>query len=382
VPVSASNRINHPQVAESILQKGWSDLVSVARGSLADPEWPNKARKGNAEDIRLCIACNECLDAVVIREEPICCTVNPRVGRFPEENPLPPADSPKRVLVIGGGCTGLQAAVTCAERGHRVTLLEKSSCLGGKWRLAALPTGREELLTYLHWLLRRAGQLGIRIETDREGTPAVVQAIGPDVLFLCTGGRPRIPDIPGVHLPHVALAQDALDAAVHIGQRVVVVGGGGVGMETALFLARRWSSSPETIAFLTEHEAFDREMILSLRNRGHEVTLVEQMDRIGEGLGPGTRWVLKKELDLAKVRVLCKAPVREIHEKGVVVEVGGARQSLEADTVILATGFMQDSSLYETMKDMAREVYPVVAAVTKGHLIHGVSEAYERATGI
>jgi len=379
VPVAASNRINHPQVAERILQKGWSDLVSVARGSLADPEWPNKARKGDVEDIRLCIACNECLDAVVIREEPICCTVNPRVGRFPEEQPTPKASDEKRVLVIGGGCTGLQAAVTCSERGHHVTILEKAPYLGGKWRLAALPTGREELLTYLHWLVRRAKQLGIRIETEREGTPAVVQEIKPDVLFLCTGGRPRIPDIPGVGLRHVVLAQDVLDAAVDVGERVVVVGGGGVGVELALFLARRWSSTPETIAFLTEHEAFDRETVLYLKNKGHTVTLVEQLARMGEGLGPGTRWVLKKELDLAGVRMLCKAPVREIQEKVVIVDHDGERQSIEADTVVLATGFVSDESLYEKMKGMAREVYPLVAATQKGHLIHGISEAYELA---
>lgn len=379
VPVSASNRINHPQVAENILQKGWADLVSVARGSLADPEWPNKAKEGNVEDIRLCIACNECLDAVVIREEPICCTVNPRVGRLPEEKSFPEADSVKRVLVIGGGCTGLQAAVTCAERGHQVTLLEKAPYLGGKWPLAAAPTGREELLFFLYWLVRRAKQLGIRIETEREGTPAMVQDIGPDVLFVCTGGRPRIPDIPGIHLPHVVLAQDVLNAAVDVGPRAVVVGGGGVGMETALFLARRWSSSPETLAFLAEHDALDREVILSLKNRGHEVTLVEQLDRIGEGLGPGTKWVLKKELDLAKVRVVCKAPVREIQDMGIIIEQDGTRQRVEADTVVLATGFFWDESLYQQLKGLAPESYSVKAATTRGHLIHGIAEAFELA---
>ena len=387
VPVSASNRINHPLVAENILQKGWADMVSIARGSLADPEWPNKAERGDLEDIRLCIACNECLDAVVIHEKPICCTVNPMVGTFSELEPLPKAVNEKRVLVIGGGCVGLQAALTSAERGHRVTLIEKESYVGGKWRLAALPPGREELLSFSHWLFRAAKKAEVDIQTGIEATPDMVKELAPEVIFIATGGKPRIPDIPGVDLPHVVTALAVLDGSVEVGEKVLVVGGGGVGVETALYLAKRWNSSPESIAFLTEQKALDESEGTSVLMKGHQVTLCraragEQLGRIGAGLGPGTRWVLKKELDLSNVTVMADSWVREIETKRVLIEKDGSEQSLNVDTVVLATGFIWDDILYEKVKDFAPEVYTLGVHVVDGHMIQGIYEAFHLAVKI
>lgn len=387
VPVSASNRINHPLVAESILQKGWADMVSVARGALADPDWPKKAKNGDLEDIRLCVACNECLDAVLIHEKPICCLVNPRVGRLSEVNPLPKAISTKRVLVIGGGCTGLQAALTCAERGHKVTLMEKEASLGGKWRLAALPPGREELLTFFHWLFRQVKKMGVDIQIGVEARRELVQKLAPEVIILCTGGTPRIPDIPGVDLPHVVLAQAVLDNKVEVGNRVVVVGGGGVGVETALYLAKRWYSSPEAISFLMDHQALGNEGNISVLKKGHQVILcrarpLEQFGEIGEGLGPGTKWVLRKELNMANVQIMSDAPVKEIKEDGVIIEKDSSLEFIKADTVVLATGFTWDNSLYEAIKDLAPEVYTAGVASTNDHMIKGIYEAFEVALKI
>jgi 2,4-dienoyl-CoA reductase (NADPH2) len=381
VPVAASNRICHPLVAEDILRKGWADMVSLARAALADPDWPNKAKEGDFEDIRLCIACNECLDAVVARDEPVCCLVNPKVGRLPEVKPLPRAISKKRVLVIGGGCSGLQGALTCAERGHEVTLIEKESFLGGRWRLASAPPGREELFNFLYWLFKQVKKAGVDIRIGVKFTPELLKQLSPEAIIDCTGSKPKIPDIPGVDLPNVVLAQDAIDGMAKLGEKVLVIGGGGVAIETALFLAKKWSSKPEVVSFLVDHGALKREAALSLLKKGHQVTLVVRSDRIGKGLGPGTKWVLKKELKLTDVQIISNAPVKEIKRNGLIIEKDGLEQFIRTDTVVLATGFVPDTSLYETIKNLAPEVYTAGTA-TVGHMIEGIAKAFEVAIKI
>jgi len=381
VPVSASNRIGHPLVAEDILRKGWADMVSLARAALADPDWPSKAKEGDFEDIRLCIACNECLDAVVARDEPVCCLVNPIVGRLSEVKPLSRASSKKRVLVIGGGCSGLQAALTCAERGHQVTLIEKESFLGGRWRLASAPPGREELFNFLYWLFKQVKKAGVDIRIGVKFTPELLKQLSPEAIIDCTGSKPKIPDIPGVDLPDVLLAQDAIDGMAKLGEKVLVIGGGGVAIETALFLAKKWSSQPEAVSFLVDHGALKREAALSLLKKGHQVTLVVRSDRIGKGLGPGTKWVLKKELKLTNVQIISNAPVKEIKKNGVMIEKDGLEQFIQADTVVLATGFVPDTSLYESIKNLAPEVY-IAGTATVGHMIEGIGKAFEVAIKI
>lgn len=382
VPVAASNRICHPLVAEDILKKGWSDMVSLARSALADPEWPVKAKEGDFEDIRLCIACNECLDAVFTHDGPVRCLVNPKVGRISEVNPLPKATHTKRILVIGGGCTGLQAALTCAERGHQVILIEKEPFLGGKWRLAAAPPGREELFHFLYWLFRQVKKAGVDIHTGVEITPDIVRQIAPDSVIICTGMKPHIPDIPGVDLPNVILAQDAIEGTAKVGKKVVVIGGGGVGIDTALYLSKKWSSNPDVVSFLIDHKALDNESALSLLRKGHQVTLVVRSDRIGKGLGPGTKWVLRKELDMANVQIISGAPVKEIKENGVIIEKNGIRQQVEADTVVLATGFRQDTSVYETLRNLIPKVPIAGTVATIGHAIEGIGNVFEVAMKI
>ena len=291
------------------------------------------------------------------------------------------------ILVIGGGCVGLQAALTPAERGHRVTIMEKESHVGGKWRLAALPPGREELLSFSHWLFRAAKKAGVDIQTGVEVTPERVRELAPEVIFIATGGKPRIPDIPGVDLPHVVTALAVLDGEAKVGDRVLVVGGGGVGVETALYLAKRWTSNPDSIAFLLEQQALDEKEGASVLMKGHQVTLCrarsgEQLGRIGAGLGPGTRWVLKKDLDLSNVTVMADAWIKEIEAKGVVIEKDGSEQSLNVDTVVLATGFIWDDTLHEKVKDFAPEVYTLGVHVVDGHMIQGIYEAFHLAMKI
>lgn len=382
VPVAASNRINHPVVAENVLQKGWADMISVARGALADADWANKAKEGLFDDIRLCLGCNECLDAVVIHEQPIRCTVNPRAGFGLEIQPLDKTNKAKKVLVIGGGCVGLQAAITCAERGHQVHLFEEKPFLGGRWRLAAVPPGRAELLNFTMWLFRRAKELGVDFRINMKADSETIKTLNADVIIVCTGSKPLRPKIPGAELPNVVFADQVLDSSVGVGERAVVIGGGGVGVETALYLARRWSLSPESLSFLMEHDGLDGERAEYLANRGHKVTLVEQLDTIGYGLGPGTKWVLLKELKHANVSVLSSAPVTEIRKTEVVVRNGNGEQFLEVDTVVLATGSVLDTSVYDAVRSLAPEVYFPGKGKTVGHTIEALSDAFQIALSI
>lgn len=382
VPVAYGTRINDPLVAEDVLRKGWADMISLGRPSLADAEWPNKARRGDFIDIRYCIACNECLDAVVIHDSPICCTVNPRVGKMSEIAPLSKAAPKKKVLVVGGGCTGLQAALTCAERGHKVTLVEKEPYLGGKWTLAAVPPGRRELLNFLLWLVPQVKKAGVDIRTEIEFAPELAQQLTPDTIIDCTGSKLQTPKIPGIDLPNVVTNEDVLNGNVEVGERVVIVGGGGVGVETAIYLARKWSLGPEIAQFLLDYEAVDKEYASSFLKKGHQVTVVEQLDKIAEGVGPSNKWVLRKELSMSDVQVITKARVKEIKKDGVVVEADGTERLIVADTVVLATGFAPDTSFYETIKNLVSEVYVAGNAAVEGHTIEGIRNAFEVAMKI
>ena len=308
--------------------------------------------------------------------------MNPKVGRVTESEPLPKASKAKRVLVVGGGVTGMQAALTCAERDHKVCLIEQDSCLGGKWRLAAVPPGREELITFLHWLLHQVVKAGIDIRTETELSPEVVKELTPDAIILCTGSSQPMLDIPGVDLAHVVMAEEVLEGNVAVGEKVVIIGGGGVGTGTALYLARRCSCSPDVVNFLLDFDALQKEDALSLLKRGHQVTIVEQLPRIGEGIGPGTKWVIKKELELAGVQTIVRAQAKEIKADHIIIDHEGTAQVIEADTVVLATGFMPDSRIYESAKGLAPEVYIAGMATKTGHTIEGIGDAFEVAMKI
>ena len=383
VPVAASNRINHPRVAEDILRKGWADMISLGRPALADADWPRKAEAGDFEDIRICIACNECLDITRIYEKPVKCLVNPRAGRVLELPDIGRAQKCKRVVVVGAGCTGLQAALTSAERGHEVILLERKHYVGGKWQVAFPPPGREELFEFLAWLLRQNKKAGVDIRLRTEATPELVKGLRPDVLIICVGARPVVPPIPGADLPHVVFAHQAIEGSVPVGENVVVVGAGGVGVETALFLAKRWESSHETKEFFYEWPDFTDADRAALEKRGHAVTLVGRNEKVGVGLGGGTRWVLVKEMAKAGVTVLKKTAAVAIEPGLVRVKTADGQSSeVKADTVVLACGYRPNEDLTLSLAGIAPETHSLGDAESVQHALNGTGRALEIALAI
>lgn len=383
VPVAASNRNNRPIDAEAILRKGWADMISLGRQALADPDWPNKVARGDFGDLRLCIACNECLDITVIHNQPVHCLVNPRQGVISEVHDLPKAGRAKKVLVIGGGVTGLQTALTCAQRGHNVVLFEKKPYLGGMWHHASYPSGREELFNFLEWLTHSVKQAGVVIHLGTEATEQLIAAEIPDAIIVSAGSEPIVPDIPGIDRPNVMPAIRALEGDTDIGEKVVIIGGGGIGAEIASYLAKRWTMRPEVIGFLKEYDALDPASPY-YRQRGHQVTLTTRQKRPGGSIGGSTRWVVVKELENAGVKTICEAIPRRITDEGVVISRGGEQELLEADTVLLATGLKPNLMLYEALKEnrLAPEIYAVGDPRLANHAIHTVKEAFRLAMTI
>jgi 2,4-dienoyl-CoA reductase (NADPH2) len=338
VPVISSNRINHPKVGEEILRRGEADMVTMARGLLADPELPNKARDGRAAEIIRCVACNQgCFDNI-FSFRAVTCMVNPRAGRE-AELALRPAAKPKKVLVVGGGPGGMKAACTAAQRGHWVTLMERSDRLGGQVLLNADIPGRQEMLSAAEDLESNLKALRVETILGKEVNEKMVRQLSPDAVVVATGARPILPGIPGIHDERVVLAWDVLQGDKTTGKRVVIIGGNAVGLETALFLAEQGTIPAEVLHFLMTNKAETPETLETLINRGNkEVTVVEMAKKAGVDIGSSTRWTVFAELRRLGVRVLTASRAVEIHAGGVRIQTESGEETLPADSVVIAAG--------------------------------------------
>ncbi|HEY6006780.1 MAG TPA: FAD-dependent oxidoreductase, partial [Geobacteraceae bacterium] len=297
VPVIASHRINDPAPARVMISDGMCDIVAMGRALIADPWLPEKARQGRESEIVHCVACAQgCFDNL-FRMKAVECLCNPRAG-YEKETAILRAATPLDVMVVGGGAAGMSAAVAAAERGHRVTLYERSDRLGGQLHLAGAPPGREEFRELARDLERQVGLHGIRVVLGREVDERLLAEERPERAILATGGSSIAPLIPGADLPHVVQAWDVLAGTVAVGRRVAVIGGGAVGVETALFLAEKGTLSSETLKFLLVHGAESMEELRRLATHGSkEVVIVEMLDDIGKNFGKSTRWGMLQDLE-------------------------------------------------------------------------------------
>ncbi len=338
VPVIASHRINDPETARELLEDGMCDMVAMGRALIADPRLPEKARAGKEGEILHCVACGQgCFDNL-FKMRAVECLCNPRVGHE-ETMATTPVDDVLRVLVAGGGAAGMSAALAAAERGHAVSLFEKSARLGGQLHLAGAPPGREEFAVLARDLARQVASAGIRVVLETEVDQGVLEAERPDAVILATGGTSAVPPVPGRELPHVVQAWDVLAGKARTGRRVAVVGGGAVGVETALALAERGTLSGEALKFLLVHGAESAEELLRQATHGSkEIVLVEMLDRVGGNFGRTTRWGMLQDLERFGIRVLAASRVQEVTAGGIRVETAGQLEEIAADTVVLAVG--------------------------------------------
>ncbi|MCX7634132.1 MAG: FAD-dependent oxidoreductase [Syntrophales bacterium] len=346
IPVITVGRINDPLIAEQVLLAGKADLIAMGRGSLADPELPNKYAEGRYEDIRHCIGCQQgCLE-ILFRNEPIRCLVNPTLG-FEYLQELKKAPTAKKVTVVGGGPAGLEAARAAAMAGHQVTLYEKEDRLGGQFLAAAVPPGKGEITSYLTWAGKQLEKLGVTVKLNTSFDEATLKKDEPEVVIVATGACQSRPPIKGIEGKNVVEAKDLLMGKATAGQKVVVAGGGMVGCETATFLA----------------------------SMGRAVTIVEMLPNIATDEEITRRLSLLKMLAEKNVQILTGAEIKEITETAVRITKDGKDTEIGADTVVLAVG-MDSVCILTDSAPGGPEVKVVGDAVRPRNALEAIREGF------
>ncbi|MFF0065272.1 FAD-dependent oxidoreductase [Streptomyces sp. NPDC005279] len=374
VPLITSNRINTPEVAEQLLAEGRADMVSLARPFLADPEFVAKAKADRAEAINTCIGCNQaCLDHT-FSGKITSCLVNPRACHE-TELVLSPTRLRKRVAVIGAGPAGLACAVSTAERGHEVTLFDAADEIGGQLNIAKRIPGKEEFNETLRYFRTQLELHGVEVRLGTRVTADDLASAAYDEIVVATGVTPRTPEIPGVDHPSVLSYLDVLRDGAPVGERVAVIGAGGIGFDVAEFLTdggqgasldaatyfRQWGvdtdySAPGGLT-APERSAPPRSVHLLQRKAG----------KVGAGLGKTTGWIHRTELRHRGVRTTAGATYERIDDEGLHVSVDGAARVIPVDTVVLCAGQEPQRALYEELSAAGHSV----------HLIGGADVAAE-----
>ncbi|MFE2550394.1 FAD-dependent oxidoreductase [Streptomyces sp. NPDC059355] len=372
VPLVTSNRINTPEIAEELLADGRADLVSLARPFLADADFVAKAAAGRSETINTCIGCNQaCLDHT-FSGKITSCLVNPRACHE-TELVLSPTRSKKRVAVVGAGPAGLACAVSAAERGHSVTLFEASGHIGGQLDIARRIPGKEEFEETIRYF---GTQLAARAINVRLNTRADVETLqGYDEVVVATGVTPRTPDIEGVERANVVNYLDVLRDGAPVGERVAVVGAGGIGFDVAEFLTDGGEGASQDPETYFRHWGVDTAYAgpggLTAPERPAPPRQVHLLQRkttkVGAGLGTTTGWIHRAELKHRGVVSVAGATYDRIDDEGLHITVGGEQRLVPADTVVLCTGQEPRRDLYEAL----------LAAGGRPHLIGGADVAAE-----
>jgi 2,4-dienoyl-CoA reductase-like NADH-dependent reductase (Old Yellow Enzyme family)/thioredoxin reductase len=351
VPVCVAGKINDPYLAEEILRQGKADFVALGRALIADPYFPKKAMEGKVSDICKCIACQRCSEATIIEHIPLQCTVNPAAGREREfESKLKPTRKRRRILVIGGGPGGMEAAIVAGQKGHHVTLWEQSEELGGQLNLALIPPGKADLNSLLGYLKAQLDQSKVKAVLGKKGTARAISKFAPDVAIIAVGSTEAVPDIPGVDGENVVTHRQVLSGKRKVGDKVIVIGGGSIGCETADFLSEKGKN-----VMVVFPEAAP--MTLTVVDKSIKKPLLERLDQ-------------KKVKIVAGVKQF-----KGITRKGIrLVDREGDEIFLEADHIVLATGAKPIKTLTQSLKGKISEVVEVGDCVEARRLLEAIHE--------
>ncbi|MGP3667772.1 MAG: oxidoreductase [Candidatus Bathyarchaeota archaeon] len=357
VPIISGGCIFDPDIAEKAVKDGVVDMVFLGRQLLADPSWPKKVRENRVKEIRPCILCNECINRI-LNTKPLICSVNPLKGyefKYVDEGEIVKTSKPKLILVVGGGPAGLEVARVTKIKGHKVLLYDEKRRIGGTALLASKPEFKwriEKLVEYYENVLKK---LGVKFKLGEKINLKNIKKINPDVVIFATGSKPLKPNLPGVN--YSVMVDDVLLGKVKVGRKVIVVGGGLVGCETALYLSMK----------------------------GKNVTIVEVLPQIAAGEPLINSITLYRELVKHGVNVLVNHRLLEIYRGGVVVaDENGKKRSIEADTVVLAVGREPniDGKLVSEARKTVKEVYIIGDAKEARKILYAVHEGFYTALQI
>ncbi|MEP4146528.1 MAG: NADPH-dependent 2,4-dienoyl-CoA reductase [Halioglobus sp.] len=358
VPVVTSNRINTPEIAEEVLERGDADMVSMARPFLADPDFVIKAAQGKADEINTCIGCNQaCLDHVFLGKM-TSCLVNPRACHE-TELVIEPAMNVKTVAVVGAGPAGLAFATTAAERGHQVTLYDAADEIGGQFNIAKQIPGKEEFFETLRYFGKRLETTGVRVELGVKVGAEQLAEKGYDEIVLATGIEPRTPNIEGVDHPKVMSYLDVLRDKAPVGNKVAIIGAGGIGFDVAEYLTHGDASSSTDIETFMKEWGVD----MTLQSRGgiegvkplvpstpRQVSLLQRKaSKVGGGLGKTTGWIHRLGLEKKGVKMMPGCDYHKIDDEGLHINVGGEEKILDVDNVIICAGQMPRRELADRL---------------------------------
>jgi 2,4-dienoyl-CoA reductase-like NADH-dependent reductase (Old Yellow Enzyme family)/thioredoxin reductase len=352
-PVATVGALTDPEMMEEIIASGRADVVEIARGLIADPDLPKKARAGKPEEIRKCMRCLACFSTLLTVGH-FYCAINPKTSRELECRYYLPVREKKTVLIAGGGIGGMQAAITCAERGHRVILCEKTGRLGGTLRCEEKVPFKKKLDDYINYQIREIERAGVDVRLNTEVTKELAEKIAPDVIIAALGARPIKPGIPGIDGENVLSAEDAYIQPEKVGQKAVILGGGLVGLELGIYLAQM----------------------------GKQVDIIEMMGALNDGGNFLHMIGLEAEIKKNAIGIHLNTKAVEINAQGVIGEDKDGQKLFEADTVIYAVGQRPLSEEAYALRECAPEFHVIGDCQVPKNIMSATSAAFTIARDI
>lgn len=354
-PVLTLGAFQDPKFIEETLATGGADLVAMARGTIADPEMPEKARHGQEDEIIPCIKCFHCLEYSKPTTKAFACSVNPTVGRENQlKDLIPESTTPKKVIIIGGGPSGMEAAIIAAKRGHDVTIYEKADRLGGKLVFSEQVSFKYDLAKFMNYQINLVKKLGIKVLLNTEATPELIEAQKADWVLAAVGANAFVPPIPGTDGPNVMIAEECYKHIDEIGERVVLIGGGEVGCETALALAEK----------------------------GKKVSVIEMLPELCPETFHLTRGVMLGKMEKC-VDIYTGARCSGITTEGVsFVDKDGNEQFVPCDVVVMSSGMRPRQDLAESFRMTAPDFMPIGDCVIAKNVRTATRMAFDAATRI
>ena len=360
IPVATVGRITEPWLAEELLENDKADICMIGRANLCEPEFCNKAQAGHEEDIRPCIGCLRCLNGIMFGKR-VACTVNPSLE--PEnEDTITPAKETKNVLVIGGGPAGMEAAYVAAKRGHHVVLADRQDSLGGTVRIAAVPIAKQDLTQLIKYQAHKLEQAGVKVLLNTEVTLETIQKDYPDYeVILCAGATPVVPQFM-TQFKDWMTADDVLYGRKFPGRKIVVIGGGSVGCETADYLAP------------VLNDRFPRNREITLIEMAHEIMEAES--------GPGRSLLVQRMMEKG-IQILCDAKVEEVNHTVIkYTKDGKTHEITDADTLVLAMGYRPSNTLEEQLTSAGITCHVLGDCKKPGNIKDAVTEGYQTALNL